>query len=60
MLGPLGSTVGWPVFLIAQIIAGNAVGVIWGEWAGSEMASRLWMLAGVLVLCVAIVVVSLG
>ena len=48
------------MFLIAQIIAGNAVGLLWGEWNGAQLPSKLWMAGGVVILCVAIVVVSLG
>ena len=59
-LGALGTSVGWAIMQIMQIVVGNATGWITGEWerAGSR-ATRL-MLAGVAVLILASVQMAIG
>jgi L-rhamnose-H+ transport protein len=57
-LGPLGSIVGWPVFMALDILAGLFWGAISGEWKGATRRSYGYCWAGVAILLVAIVIVS--
>jgi L-rhamnose-H+ transport protein len=53
-LGPLGPAIGWPLSLAVGLVAANLWGFITGEWKFSAAADRIWMLAGLALLLVAI------
>jgi len=57
-LGPLGSIVGWPVFMALDILAGLFWGAISGEWKGASLKTHAYCWAGVGILLVAIIIVS--
>jgi L-rhamnose-H+ transport protein len=59
-LGALGTSAGWALFQIFMIMAANLSGVMTGEWraAGSRTRGILW--AGLSLLTVATVLISLG
>ena len=57
-LGPLGSIVGWPVFMAVTILAGLFWGAISGEWKGASRISYAYCWMGVTTLVVAIFIVS--
>jgi len=57
-LGPLGTSIGWPLSLATGLLLANAIGVGVGEWRRVSRATRNLMYSGILVLLVAIVVLS--
>jgi L-rhamnose-H+ transport protein len=57
-LGPLGTVVGWPLFLTTALLVGNLCGVIAGEWRATTRATRCWMGIGMVTLIVAILVLG--
>ena len=52
-LGPLGPTVGWPVFIGLIVLTSNAWGVAIGEWRNKPRGRLIEMLAGSALLVVA-------
>lgn len=52
-MGPYGAYAGFPMMILASILAGNLAGALGGEWRNSGSVPQRTMLAGVLVLCVA-------
>ncbi|MHC4636521.1 MAG: L-rhamnose/proton symporter RhaT [Planctomycetota bacterium] len=59
-LGALGTTVGFSIFQSGSIIIGNGFGFFTGEWKGSDAKSKGWVVAGLVILIVGIIVVSIG
>lgn len=59
-LGSLGTALGWPLFISSMILAGNASGVAFGEWAGVNARARGLMALGNLLLIAAVIVASAG
>lgn len=57
-LGPLGTSIGWPLSLATGLLLANAIGVGLGEWRRAPGRARSLMYSGVLVLLIAIVVLS--
>jgi L-rhamnose-H+ transport protein len=57
-IGALGLVVGWPVFMSGAVIASAAWGSLFGEWKNSGRPARVYMLAGVLSLMVAITILG--
>jgi L-rhamnose-H+ transport protein len=57
-LGPLGTSVGWPVFIGMIVITSNAWGVGLGEWKERSRANLRRMLAGSAVLIAAVFVIG--
>jgi len=57
-LGPLGTSIGWPLSLATGLLLANAIGVALGEWRRVSGCARGLMYSGVVVLLVAIVVLS--
>lgn len=53
MLGALGASVGWGIYQVAQMLGGQAVGLLSGEWTGAPTSARRIMLAAVGVLAAA-------
>ena len=59
-LGLLGTSVGWGIMQIMQIVVGNVSGFLTGEWRLAGARSVRWMLAGVAVLVVASTIMAYG
>jgi L-rhamnose-H+ transport protein len=60
ILGALGAMIGWPVFMVVDIIVGIFWGMITGEWktAGKKALAYCW--TGIAILFLAILVISVG
>jgi L-rhamnose-H+ transport protein len=59
-LGLLGTSVGWGIMQIMQIVVGNLSGFLTGEWKLAGVKSVRWMLAGVAVLVIASTIMAYG
>jgi L-rhamnose-H+ transport protein len=59
-LGRLGPAIGWPAYMSAIIITGNAWGWILGEWDGAPVRAVKLLWAGVAVQVVGIVLLSVA
>jgi len=59
-LGELGTSVGFAVFQSGSILIGNGLGFMTGEWRQADRASKVALAAGITVLLLGIVVVSVG
>lgn len=44
-IGPLGSSVGWAIFISLSIIIANIWGIVFGEWKGAKKPLRLQLLS---------------
>lgn len=53
-IGTLGPAIGWPLKLIAGLLAANVSGFLIGEWKLSRLKDRQWMALGLVVLLAAI------
>lgn len=53
MMGPYGAYAGFPMMILASILAGNLAGAVNGEWKNSGALPRRVMSAGILVLFIA-------
>ena len=59
-LGPLGTSVGWPIFIGLIVVTSNAWGVALGEWKEKSGSRFRQMLAGSVLLIVATFLVARG
>ena len=59
-LGALGTSVGFAIFQSGSLLLGNGLGLVTGEWKGSDARSRRGLLTGLSVLILGIVIVSVG
>jgi L-rhamnose-H+ transport protein len=59
-LGPLGTVVGWPLFMSMALITSNTLGWLSGEWKGAPPRAIRYAVAGIAVLIVAITVIAIG
>lgn len=57
-LGPLGTAVGWPLFMSLIVIAASLLGIVTGEWKGSGRRPLTIQLTGVAALIVAIFILA--
>lgn len=57
-LGPLGTAIGWPLFLAAIVILSSFLGILSGEWKRTGSRPVQVMMLGVSLLVVAIVILS--
>jgi len=57
-IGRLGPAIGWPLKLIAGLIAANAAGYLIGEWKRTTLWARRWMGLGLAVMLAAILVLG--
>jgi L-rhamnose-H+ transport protein len=57
-LGPLGTSIGWPLSLATGLILANLIGVGLGEWRTASSQARVWMYSAIFVLVVAVVILS--
>ncbi len=59
-LGALGTSVGWGLFQIFNIMAANLSGVLTGEWKGASSGAQRTLYAGLALLAVATVILAAG
>lgn len=59
-LGALGASVGWGIYQATQMIGGQAVGFMSGEWHGVSGRPRRQMYAAIAVLLIGAVVIAYG
>lgn len=59
-LGELGTSVGWGIMQIMQIVVGNVTGFLTGEWKHAVAKSVRLMVAGLVILVCASVVMAYG
>lgn len=57
-MGPLGPALGWPVFMSVQVLTGNALALLTGEWKGSDRRAFAPLLAGNMALVGAVCLVA--
>jgi hypothetical protein len=57
-MGPLGPALGWPVFMAVQVLTGNALAILTGEWKGSGARALTTLAAGNLALVGAVILVA--
>ncbi len=60
ILGALGGIIGWPVFMVMDIIVGIFWGMITGEWKDAGRPALTYCWTGIAILFLAIAVISLG
>jgi len=59
-IGALGASVGWGIYQAMQILGGQSIGFLWGEWKGSDAKPRRVMVAAIGLLIFASAVLALG
>ncbi|MCL2347840.1 MAG: hypothetical protein FWC50_06205 [Planctomycetaceae bacterium] len=59
-LGGLGVSVGYAVFMSFAIIVGNFNGFLTGEWRNAGRAAVRWIIAGIIVLVIAVCILGVG
>ncbi len=59
-LGKLGPSLGWPIFMGVAILAGNAWGIITGEWKGTGSKPIIINTAGIVLLLVGLGLIGLA
>jgi len=57
-IGRLGPAIGWPLKLIAGMITANTIGFVIGEWKLTQACERRCMIAGLMILLLAIGVLA--
>ena len=57
-LGPLGTSIGWPLSLATGLLLANAIGIVLGEWRRTPASAKRLMYSGIVSLLIAIVVLS--
>jgi L-rhamnose-H+ transport protein len=60
MLGTLGPSVGWALFIGGLVVSSNLGGLVTGEWIGAGRKSLGWMASGVTLMVLAVVLVGYG
>ena len=59
-IGVLGTSVGFAIFQSGSLLVGNGLGFFTGEWQEASQNSKNWLFAGLGVLILGIVIVSIG
>lgn len=59
-LGKLGTSMGWILFMCSNIITGNVLGVLTGEWKGAGGRTMTIMACGVAILLGAVILVGMS
>lgn len=60
LIGALGATIGWPVYMALMVLSANIGAVIQGEWRGTTARPRALLAFGLAVLLVSIVFFALS
>ena len=55
LIGALGATLGWPVYMALMVLASNIGAIIQGEWRNTSVRARCLLVVGLTVLFVSIV-----
>ncbi len=59
-LGPLGTSLGWPLFMTTMVLVANFWGLLTGEWKKAGSKARGYLTAANAVMILALIVISLG
>lgn len=59
-LGNIGTVVGYPIFSAGSTIVAVVAGVLTGEWAKASARARRWLYAGLLLMTMGVIVLSVG
>lgn len=59
-MGSFGTVLGWPLLMGMIIITSNAAGFLTGEWAGTTVRSRGFLLGGMVLIIAALGILALG
>jgi L-rhamnose-H+ transport protein len=59
-LGPLGTSIGWPLFMTTMVLVANFWGILTGEWKNAGSRARGYLTAACAVMILALIVISLG
>eukprot|EP00931_Biecheleriopsis_adriatica_P116080 TRINITY_DN91781_c0_g1_i1.p1 TRINITY_DN91781_c0_g1~~TRINITY_DN91781_c0_g1_i1.p1 ORF type:complete len:363 (-),score=57.50 TRINITY_DN91781_c0_g1_i1:210-1298(-) len=54
MLGDLGATIGFPIYIIGMVVVANVSGIVQGEWKGAGAKAKVCMVVGLALLVLAI------
>jgi L-rhamnose-H+ transport protein len=57
-LGSMGPILGWPAFMAMQVVSGNALGLITGEWRGAGAQALRYLALGNVALVIAIFMIA--
>ena len=60
MLGPEGPIIGWAIFICGMILVANVFGFILNEWKDTQSWTKLVQVFGLVLVCSAIVCLSLA
>ncbi len=60
LLGTLGPSVGWALFICGIVVSSNIGGFATGEWKGAGSKALTWMVAGVLIMVFAATCIGFG
>jgi len=60
MLGPLGVSVGYTVFMAFAIMVGNFNGFLTGEWKNAGKKAVTWIFVGIVILVIAVCLLGIG
>ncbi|HXF27718.1 MAG TPA: L-rhamnose/proton symporter RhaT [Bryobacteraceae bacterium] len=59
-MGDFGTVAGWPLLMGTIIVVSNAAGWITGEWKGVERPAKIYLIAGMVVILVALWILALA
>jgi hypothetical protein len=59
-IGKYGTSIGFTLFIAAQILASNTLGILTGEWKETSAKTRRILTAAVAVTLVSVIVLNLG
>ncbi|HUZ04635.1 MAG TPA: L-rhamnose/proton symporter RhaT, partial [Acidobacteriaceae bacterium] len=59
-MGNFGTVLGWPLLMGTIIVTSNAAGFLTGEWKGTMLRSRLYLLSGMALIIAALGILALG
>jgi L-rhamnose-H+ transport protein len=59
-VGKYGTSIGFMLFVASSILAGNAFGILSGEWRGTVPTTRKLLVAAIALILAAVVVLNLG
>jgi len=59
-LGKLGTSVGYASMMSCSLLVANAMGFMTGEWRGTSWPTRRWVFAGLLLLVLGILALTIG
>ena len=60
LIGALGATIGWPVYMALMVLSSNIGAIIQGEWRNTSARARCMLAIGLIILLVSIVFFALS